>query len=116
MGLFDIFFKKEKVEEKSQPVAEKVEKQEEKKEEKTVQQSVPLSTNQTVISPSSFEELQSIILMMRDKGMPALINLSNLDVKTAQRYVDVLSGAVVALNGNVVKIQQNIYYFCPNKQ
>jgi len=114
MGLFDIFFKKEKVEEKIAPVVEKVEEPQQVATPKQI--SSPLSTNQTVISPTSFEDLEKIIVSMREKNMPALINLSSIDFNTAQRYIDVLSGAVVALNGSVVKIQQNVYYFCPNKQ
>jgi cell division inhibitor SepF len=122
MSLFDFFFKKVKVEEKAE---EKVKEKQQPlpKEEKVVEEkpkveilNSSITSNQTIISPASLDEIQNVVVQMRDKGLPALINLTNVDFALAQRYIDILCGAVTALNGNVTQIQNNIYYFTPGNK
>ncbi len=113
MGLFNFFFNKKQVEETPQqptPVTEKP------VENVQTTQDVPFTTNQAVCYPSTFADIENLITEMRDKGQPALVNLSQLDLKLAQRYIDVLSGAVLALNGSVTPLQKSVYYFHPNKK
>ena len=121
MGLFDVFFKKVKVEEKVETkpqIPTMVENKEKVVEEKPKLETLncSITSNQTIITPATFEEVQNIIIQMRDKGLPALINLCNVDAQQAQRYIDILCGAVTALNGNVSQIQNNIFYFTPGNK
>lgn len=115
MGLFEFFFKKKTVEEKP---AEPVYQPTQTVNEPLVQQDnqLPFSNGQAVCIPSTFGDIEALIIEMRDKGQPALVNLSKLDTALAQRYVDVLSGAVLALNGSVTPLQKSVYYFHPNKK
>jgi cell division inhibitor SepF len=42
-----------------------------------------------------------------------IVNLEDLDKDSARRMVDFLSGVVFAMNGDVQKIAQSAYVFCP---
>ncbi len=114
MGLFNFFFNKKQVEEKPQQTA-KAEVQQPVEQPQPTQE-VPFTSNQAICYPSTFSDIENLITEMRDKGQPALVNLSQLDLKLAQRYIDVLSGAVLALNGSVTALQKSVYYFHPNKK
>jgi len=43
-----------------------------------------------------------------------ILNMENVDKALTRRVVDFLSGAVYALDGNVKKIAQSTYLFCPH--
>ena len=120
MGLFNFFFSKKQVEEKPQPQSTPQPNinQTETSQPEQVQTAheIPFTTSQAVCYPTTFTDIENLITEMRDKGQPALVNLSQLDLKIAQRYIDVLSGAVLALNGSVTALQKSVYYFHPNKK
>ena len=42
------------------------------------------------------------------------MNMENVDKAMARRVVDFLSGCVYALDGDVKKIAQSAYLFCPH--
>jgi cell division inhibitor SepF len=42
-----------------------------------------------------------------------IVNLEDLDKDSARRMVDFLSGVVFAMDGDVQKIAQSAYVFCP---
>ena len=56
---------------------------------------------------------KSIINTLKNKGQ-ALVYLSNLSQETAIRVLDLLSGAVYALDGGVCEVEKNIFLFTPN--
>lgn len=120
MGLFEFIFKKKTVEEKpatTEAVAQAPATATEQTASTTsTTQHIPFSNGQAVCFPTTFADIENLIIEMRDKTQPALVNLSQLDLATAQRYVDVLSGAVLALNGSVTALQKSVYYFHPNKK
>jgi len=116
MGLFNFFFSKKQVEEKPQPKPVVTQAEPQQYEQVQTAHEVPFTTSQAVCYPSTFTDIENLITEMRDKGQPALVNLSQLDLKIAQRYIDVLSGAVLALNGSVTALQKSVYYFHPNKK
>ena len=43
-----------------------------------------------------------------------IVNMENVDKAMARRVVDFLSGCVYALDGDVKKIAQSAYLFCPH--
>ena len=43
-----------------------------------------------------------------------IVNMENVDTAMARRVVDFLSGCVYALDGDVKKIAQSAYLFCPH--
>lgn len=91
---------------------------------KSVEQSYPrqysrpeafVSTNSNIetFKPTSFEDVAEIIDRLLD-GSPAIVNLSEVRENTAQRVVDLLSGAIYAINGNLCELQKDVYIFTPN--
>ena len=69
------------------------------------------STIQT-FSPTSFEEVAMIIDNLCN-GYPAIVKLDDIDPATAQRVVDLLSGAIHAIKGNVSHVSGQTFIFTP---
>ena len=63
--------------------------------------------------PESFNDAPIIAANMRAKKA-VVLNLENVDKAMSRRVVDFLSGCVYALDGNVKKIAQSAYIFCPH--
>ncbi|MBQ8725901.1 MAG: cell division protein SepF [Clostridia bacterium] len=94
-------------------------KSEEKKteEEKVVAYQKPTVTAPTstidIFKPKSFDDVAKIIDNLLD-GRPAIVHLSDVKDSTAQRVVDLLSGAIYAINGNLCELQKDVYIFTPS--
>ena len=67
----------------------------------------------SVFSPTSYEEVEHIIDALK-KGNTAIVHLTELKTETAIRVLDMLSGAIYALNGGVYEMQKNIFMFNPS--
>lgn len=63
-------------------------------------------------SPTTPEEVESLIDYLRRRE-PAIVNLDKPPVEIAQRILDMLSGAIYALNGSMHRIQDNIFLLTP---
>jgi FtsZ-interacting cell division protein YlmF len=63
-------------------------------------------------SPATPEEVESLIDYLRRRE-PAIVNLDKPPVEIAQRILDMLSGAIYALNGSMHRIQDNIFLLTP---
>ena len=62
--------------------------------------------------PSSFQDSRKAAKdLVASKAV--IVNLENLDKDAARRMVDFLSGVVFAMDGDVQKIAQSAYVFCP---
>lgn len=66
-----------------------------------------------VYHPVSYEDTQSIIDNLKNRK-PVIVNMEDLELDTAQRILDFLSGAVYALNGTMCKISRGIFVVAPN--
>ena len=66
-----------------------------------------------VYHPVSYEDTQSIIDNLKNRK-PVIVNMEELELDTAQRILDFLSGAVYALNGTMCKISSGIFVVDPN--
>ena len=55
-----------------------------------------------IFHPQSYEDATIIIDNLRSRR-PIIINIDEIDVTLAQRILDFVSGAVMALNGNIEK-------------
>ena len=114
MGLFNFLFKKTQVEEKV------VEKKEEPKlldePQIPVENKIQVNTieNRVEYTPTTFEDIKDIILLMKHKKTNVLVNLKKLNKSLAQRFLDVLCGAITALDGEVKQQAKFVYYFAPN--
>ncbi|MBO4262942.1 MAG: cell division protein SepF [Clostridia bacterium] len=69
--------------------------------------------NITTFSPKSFDEVQDVIDCLLS-GKPAIVDLSAVRGSTAQRVLDILSGATYAIDGNMGEIKEDAYIFTPN--
>ena len=63
-------------------------------------------------TPKSYEDIQNLIDSLKKK-QSLIVDVSDLDVKNTQRYLDFLSGAIYALNGSYQKIDNKKFYFAP---
>lgn len=74
-----------------------------------------VSNKQAVVlfHPASFNDTSKAADDLRDHKA-VVVNMENVDKAMARRVVDFLSGCVYALDGNVRKIAQSVYLFCPH--
>ncbi len=63
-----------------------------------------------VFHPRSFDDVQKIIETLK-ANQPAIVYLNTLKKDDAQRALDMLSGAIFALDGGVMPIEKDIYIF-----
>ena len=62
--------------------------------------------------PTSFQDSKKAATdLVANKAV--IVNLEELDKDSSRRMVDFLSGVVFAMNGDVQKIAQSAYVFCP---
>lgn len=66
-----------------------------------------------VIEPKNIEECRKLIDNLR-ANKPVIINLEKVETDLARKMFDFLSGATYALEGNIQRINQNIYLFAPH--
>ena len=63
--------------------------------------------------PKSYDEVADVIDGLL-AGKPAIVYLTELSENTAQRVIDLLSGALYAINGNMGVIEKDIYIITPS--
>ena len=77
---------------------------------------VTSSTNKqevVLFRPGSFNDTSKAADDLRNRRA-VIVNMENVDKAMARRVVDFLSGCVYALDGDVKKIAQSAYLFCPH--
>ena len=77
--------------------------------------SASVSNKQEVVlfRPNSFNDTSKAAADLRSRKA-VIVNMENVDKAMARRVVDFLSGCVYALDGDVKKIAQSAYLFCPH--
>lgn len=65
-----------------------------------------------IVKPERFEQVQDICNELKNKK-PVIIDLQSLEKTDAQRLIDFLSGAIYALNGEIKKISNHIFFIVP---
>ncbi len=65
-----------------------------------------------VFSPTSYDDVEKIIDAIK-AGKTAIVHLTELKTETAIRVLDMLSGAIYALDGGVYEMEKNIFMFSP---
>lgn len=66
-----------------------------------------------ISQPMFYEDAKEIIDYLRSKK-PVVVNLENVDSPTAQKIVNIISGAVYALDGSMQKVSAGIILVVPN--
>jgi len=67
----------------------------------------------SVFSPTSFDDVETIIDAIK-MGKSAVVHFKELKTDTAIRVLDMLCGAIYALDGGVYEMEKNIFMFSPN--
>ena len=104
MGIFDLFGKEPTKNDRR---------------ERFVEDSVITSPEQqkgnpvSVFFPNSFEDVALIIDALK-AGKNAVVHLDKIKSYTATQILNILSGAVYALNGGLYEMQKDIYMFSPS--
>jgi len=66
-----------------------------------------------VIEPKSFDDAQQVANCLRDKR-PVVINFENTIEEDAKRITDFISGTIYALNGEIKKVSNNVFFGAPS--
>ncbi len=62
--------------------------------------------------PKSFDDVAAIIDRLLS-GEPVIVDVSAVSPQTAQRVVDLMSGAIYAIDGNMGELTKDVYVFTP---
>ncbi|MFY9436947.1 MAG: cell division protein SepF [Limnochordia bacterium] len=65
-----------------------------------------------IIDPTHFEEVRDYVEHLKNKN-PLIVRLNHLDLAEARRIVDFMSGATYAIDGNMRKLADMIFFFAP---
>lgn len=65
-----------------------------------------------IMQPECFEDAKDVCDHLKNKK-PTVINLEKVEMDTAQRIIDFLSGAVYSLDGNIQKVSGGIFIIAP---
>ena len=66
-----------------------------------------------VIEPKSFNDAQQVANCLREKR-PVVINFENTIEEDAKRITDFISGTIYALNGEIKKVSNNVFFCAPS--
>ncbi|HHX01927.1 MAG TPA: cell division protein SepF [Firmicutes bacterium] len=65
-----------------------------------------------IIDPTHFEEVRDYVDHLKNRH-PLIVRLTHLDLDEARRIVDFMSGATYAIDGNMRKLGDMIFFFAP---
>ena len=72
----------------------------------------PQQIKMQISKPTSFDQANDIIAQLKSKNS-VVINLEYVSKEVGRRIVDVVSGAVQALDGNMEKVSNSIFVVAP---
>lgn len=70
------------------------------------------NNNLIIFKPTCCDDSSQMIDSLKD-NRPIIANFENVDHENAQRILDIICGAMYAMNGSVHKVSKNIYVFAP---
>jgi cell division inhibitor SepF len=83
-----------------------------KRKNKVVSMPQPQQIKMQISKPTNFEQANDIIAQLKNKNS-VVINLEYVSKEVGRRIVDVVSGAVRALDGNMEKVSNSIFVIAP---
>lgn len=84
-----------------------------KKSNKVVNIHTTSSVRVVISRPKSYDEATSICDDLKSRRI-VVVNVSDLESKTAQRLLDFMSGASYVLNGELQEVEKNVYILSPS--
>ena len=82
------------------------------KRKKVVPISQPQQIRMKIAKPTNFDQADEIVMQLKEKNA-VVINLEYVSKDVARRIVDVVCGAVKALDGNMEKVSNSIFVVAP---
>lgn len=83
-----------------------------KRKNKVVSIPQPQQIKMKISKPTNFDQADEIVSQLKEKNA-VVINLEYVSKDVARRIVDVVSGAVKALDGNIEKVSNSIFVVAP---
>ena len=83
-----------------------------KRRNKVVSMPQPQQIKMKISKPTNFDQADEIVSQLKEKNA-VVINLEYVSKDVARRIVDVVSGAVKALDGNIEKVSNSIFVVAP---
>ena len=83
-----------------------------KRKNKVVQIAQPQQIRMKIAKPTNFDQADEIVMQLKEKNA-VVINLEYVSKDVARRIVDVVCGAVKALDGNMEKVSNSIFVVAP---
>lgn len=83
-----------------------------KRRNKVVSMPQPQQIKMQISKPTNFEQANDIIAQLKKRNS-VVINLEYVSKEVGRRIVDVVSGAVEALDGNMEKVSNSIFVVAP---
>lgn len=79
---------------------------------KVVAMPTPQQVKMVISQPTTFEQAEDICDMLKEK-QSIIVNLEYVNKDVARRIIDVVSGAVHALDGHIQKVSNSIFLIAP---
>ena len=79
---------------------------------KVVAMPQPQQIKMVISQPTTFDQAEDICDLLKDK-QSVIVNLEYVNKDIARRIVDVMSGAVQALDGHIQKVSNSIFLIAP---
>ena len=79
---------------------------------KVVSMPTPQQVRMVITQPTSFEQSEEICNYLKEKKS-VIVNLEYVNKDVARRIIDVVSGAVHALDGHIQKVSNSIFLIAP---
>ena len=83
-----------------------------KRKNKVVSMPQPQQIRMKIAKPTNFEQADEVVTQLKAKNA-VVLNLEYVSKDVARRIVDVVSGAVKALDGNIEKVSNSIFVIAP---
>jgi cell division inhibitor SepF len=83
-----------------------------KRKNKVVSMPQPQQIKMKIAKPTNFDQADEIVMQLKEKNA-VVINLEYVSKDVARRIVDVVCGAVKALDGNMEKVSNSIFVVAP---
>ena len=83
-----------------------------KRKSKIVSMPQPQQIKMKIAKPTNFDQVNEIITQLKEKNA-VVINLEYVSKDVARRIVDVVGGAIKALDGHIEKVSNSIFVVAP---
>lgn len=84
-----------------------------KKTNRVVSIHTTISAKVRIVKPIKYEEAADIIDELKSRKI-ILVNITDLDIKLAQRFLDFMGGASYALGGDLQEIDKGVFILSPS--